>query len=155
MNAYLLIKTIHILSSTILFGTGIGIAFFMLQAKLTDSPLIRHHVASRTVLADYFFTLPAVIIQPVSGAWLIREAGFIWTDPWLIYTYLLYGVMGACWIPVVWIQIRLKTLARESWESNLPLAEQYHSLFKWWFALGWPAFLSLIAIFYLMVAKPV
>lgn len=155
MNSYLLIKTIHILSSTVLFGTGIGIAFFMLQAKFTDSSLLKHHIAHHTVLADYFFTLPAVIIQPVSGAWLIWKAGYNWTDPWLLYTYLLYGVAGTCWIPVVWIQIRLKKLARESREDNLPLSDQYHTLFRLWFILGWPAFISLVGIFYLMVAKPV
>ncbi len=154
MTSYFIIKTIHILSSAILFGTGIGIAFFMLQAWFIDNARVRYDFTRYTVLADYSFTLPAVIIQPLSGAWLIWKAGFNWTDSWLLYSYLLYGFAGACWLPVVWIQIQLRGLARQSWENNLPLPACYHRLFKLWFWLGWPAFFSLVAIFYLMVAKP-
>lgn len=155
MDLYLIIKTIHILSSTILFGTGIGIAFFMFRSWFTDNLHEKLYAARNTVLADYLFTFPAVIVQPLSGIALIHMVGYDWTDFWLMATYGLYVLAGLCWLPVVWIQIQLKQMVAESVASNRPLPARYNKLFKLWFALGWPAFIGLAAIFYLMVAKPV
>ncbi len=154
MDVYLLIKLIHILSSTILFGTGLGIAFFMFRSVYTDNINEKYYMARNTVIADYCFTLPAVIVQPLSGAWLVWQIGYDWTSFWLVATYILYAIAGICWIPVVWIQIRLRNLARENMEKGTTLPEQFSCLFRLWFMLGWPAFLSLVAIFYLMVVKP-
>jgi len=155
MDLYLLVKILHILSSTILFGTGIGIAFFMFRSQFSYSLEEKLYAARNTVLADYIFTFPAVIIQPLSGLWLIHLGGYDWTDYWLMLTYGLYILAGACWIPVVWIQIQLKRILAESIENKTELPEQYHKLFKLWFLLGWPAFIGLVIVFYLMVAKPV
>lgn len=154
MTWYLIIKTIHILSSTILFGTGIGIAFFMFRTSFTDQPMQKHFAATNTVLADTIFTLPAVFLQPLSGAWLVWQGGYDWSETWLLITYVLYLLAGACWIPVVWIQIELKKLITLATETGTSLPTRYNKLFKIWFALGWPAFVGLTAIFYLMVAKP-
>ena len=155
MDLYLIIKTIHILSSTILFGTGIGIAFFMFRSWFTDNLHEKLYAARNTVLADYLFTFPAVIVQPLSGIALIHMVGYDWTDFWLMATYGLYILAGLCWLPVVWIQIQLKTMVSDAVASGDTLPARYHKLFKLWFAIGWPAFIGLIAIFYLMVAKPV
>ena len=155
MDLYLIIKTIHILSSTILFGTGIGIAFFMFRSWFTDNLHEKLYAARNTVLADYLFTFPAVIVQPLSGIALIHMVGYDWTDFWLMATYGLYFLAGLCWLPVVWIQIQLKTMVSDAVASGDTLPARYHKLFKLWFAIGWPAFIGLIAIFYLMVAKPV
>jgi len=155
MDVYLLVKTIHIISSTILFGTGIGIAFFMFLSSYTQNLSERYFAARFTVLADYIFTAPAVILQPVSGVWLIMKGGY---DPhafWLQSTYALYLLAGLCWLPVVWIQIQLRAMLSHAVETGSELPDRYHHLFKIWFMLGWPAFLSLIAIFWLMVSKPV
>lgn len=103
MEAYLIVKTLHILSSTILFGTGIGIAFFMLRSWFTENLHEKLFAARNTVLADYYFTFPAVVIQPISGFYLIYAAGHDWTDLWLMLTYGIYVVAGLCWLPVVWI----------------------------------------------------
>lgn len=154
MDLYLTIKTIHILSSTILFGTGIGTAFFMLRSAFTQNMHEKFYAARNTVLADYLFTLPAVIIQPLSGIALIHMAGFNWNDFWLVMTYLIYFIAGLCWIPVVWIQIQLRNMIAQSINNDRELPARYFRLFKIWFALGWPAFIGLVVVFYLMVAKP-
>jgi len=154
MDLYLAVKTIHIVSATIVFGTGIGIAFFMFRSAFTDNSHEKFYAARTTVLADCIFTLPAVVIQPASGAWLVWQGNYEWAGLWLVITYVLYAIAGACWFPVVWIQIQLKKMIMQSIKDESPLPARYHRLFRLWFFLGWPAFASLIIIFYLMVAKP-
>ena len=155
MILYNLIKTIHILSSTILFGTGTGIAFFMFRSWFAGNIHEKLYAARSTVLADYLFTLPAVIIQPLSGFALIYLTGFDYKAYWLVATYVVYIIAGLCWLPVVWIQIQLKKMCIEARETGNELPERYNKLFTLWFILGWPAFMGLIFVFYLMVAKPV
>jgi len=154
MSAYFLIKTIHIVSATILFGTGLGIAFFMFRSWFTRDLHEKIFALRTTVLADYLFTAPAAVLQPATGAWLIWNDGFEWTDGWLLATYILYAIAAACWLPVVWIQIRLKQVVTTCLETDAPLPPEYHRLFRLWFVLGWPAFLGLVVIFFLMVMKP-
>jgi uncharacterized membrane protein len=154
MDLYPLVKTLHIISATILFGTGIGIANFMVFGHRSRVLQERVFAARMTVKADFMFTLPAVITQPVTGAWLIWHDGFPWTDRWLALTYILYLVAGACWIPVVLIQLRMKSML-EAQIQDAPFDQPtYDRLFRLWFALGWPAFSSLIFILWLMVTKP-
>jgi uncharacterized membrane protein len=155
MDLYSCIKTLHIISSTVLFGTGLGIAFFMFCSLYAKNIQERYYAARFTVLADYVFTAPAVILQPLTGIWLVMHSG---VDPmalWLKLTYALYLLAGACWLPVVWMQIQLRKIVAQCSETGTSLPPRYHQLFKIWFILGWPAFLSLIVIFYLMVTKPV
>lgn len=154
MDFYLVVKTIHILSSTVLFGTGLGIAFFMVMSKFSKNIQAKLYAARTTVLADFIFTTPAVIIQPLTGLWLVHESGFAWDETWLLWTYALYAVAGVCWVPVVFIQIRLKRIVQQAFDTQTELPTAYHQLFKMWFLLGWPAFGALVAIFYLMVTKP-
>jgi uncharacterized membrane protein len=154
MDFYFVIKTLHILSSTILFGTGIGIAFFMLRSYFTDNIQEKLYAARGTVLADYIFTLPAVIIQPATGFWLVWQGGYEWMSLWLSATYAIYIVAGLCWLPVVWIQIQLKNMTIDAAQTGEALPPRYYKLFKIWFVLGWPAFIGLVAVFFLMVMKP-
>jgi uncharacterized membrane protein len=154
LDLYAVIKTLHILSATVLFGTGAGIAFFMAAGHLTGTPQASHFAAATTVRADFLFTLPAVIIQPLSGAWLVWRGGFGWSERWLATTYALYLLAGACWLPVVAIQIRMKTMLETQAKTGQLDEAKLARLFRWWFALGWPAFGGLVAVFYLMVAKP-
>jgi len=154
MELYSLIKMLHILSATVLFGTGIGIAFFMMRSHFTQDLHERYFAARTTVLADYIFTLPAVILQPVTGFWLVWQGGFDWDDRWLLTTYGIYLLAGACWLPVVYLQLRLRAMLRTATEAGPPLPHSYNRLFRLWFALGWPAFLGLVVVFYLMVTKP-
>ncbi len=154
MDAYSVIKTVHILSATVLFGTGLGIAFFMVRSHFTEDLREKFFAVRTTVLADYVFTLPAVVLQPLSGAWLVHSGGHDPQAPWLMATYGLYGLAGLCWLPVVWIQIRLKHMLKTCVDTNAPLPDHYARLFKIWFILGWPAFLGLVIIFFLMVMKP-
>ncbi len=155
MDWYLTIKVVHIISSTVLFGTGLGIAFFMFRSHFSEHIQEKCYAVDNTVLADYLFTFPAVVLQPLTGAWLVWKGGYNWTDTWLVWTYALYLFAALCWIPVVWIQIRLRTMLNDSRLNNIPLPPKYRTLFNIWFTLGWPAFFSLILIFFLMVYKPV
>lgn len=154
MDAYFLVKTLHILSATIIFGTGIGTAFFFLAAHRTPDIASRLFVAKATVFADFLFTTPAVVIQPLSGAWLIWRGGFDWADRWLVWTYVLYLIAALCWVPVVVIQIRLKSLLLRKSNGEAIDEAAYSRLLRRWFVLGWPAFGGLIVVFWLMVAKP-
>lgn len=154
MDAYSLVKTIHIISSTILFGTGLGTAFFFWRANSTADIRGRLTVARATVLGDWLFTTPAIVVQPATGAWLIVRSGVAWDAPWLVGAYGLYLLAGACWLPVVAIQIRMKRMLEQA-ERGAPFDEvAYRRLFRIWFLLGWPAFGGLVAVFFLMVAKP-
>ncbi len=154
MDPYPLVKTLHIVSATIVFGTGIGIANFMFFGHRSPVAQERAFAARMTVKADFLFTLPSVIVQPVSGAWLVWHDGFPWNDYWLVLTYGLYLLAGVCWVPVVLIQMRMKAmLAAQSRGAAFDVAA-YSRLFRLWFALGWPAFGGLLVIFWLMVTKP-
>lgn len=151
---YMLYKTIHIISATVLFGTGLGTAFHMWRADRTGSVRVIAAAARQTVLADWLFTTPAVIIQPVSGFLLLFEAGYALNEDWVILSLALYAVTGVCWLPVVWLQIRVRNMALAALDGGTALSPLYRRYMRIWFALGWPAFLSVIAIFTLMVFRP-
>lgn len=154
MTAYVLLKIVHILSGAVLFGTGAGIAFFMLRAHATKDARTVAEVGRIVVLADFVFTATAVVIQPISGLGLIHLQGWSLTSSWLMAAYGLYVLIGLCWLPVVWIQYRMMKLAERAAADGAVLPVAYHRLFRWWFALGWPAFAGVLAIYWLMVAKP-
>lgn len=153
-GAYHTLEFIHILSATLLFGTGLGTAFAMWRAHRTGDARVIAAVAQGVVLADWVFTTPAVVIQPATGALLVELHGFPWTLPWLVAALVIYVLVGACWIPVVWLQMRMRDLARQAVESGRPLPPLYHRCYRWWFALGWPAFAGVLAIYWLMIFKP-
>lgn len=155
MDIYLWIKVLHIIGSTILFGTGIGIAFFMFMSWFTNDLHEKLYAARNTVFADYVFTLPAVIIQPTTGFWLLWQGGYEWHETWLVLTYLIYVIAGLCWLPVVYIQINLKKMVAFAIRNDQTLPKSYHQWFRWWFILGWPAFSGLVIVFFLMVFKPI
>lgn len=151
---FVALKLLHILSGAVLFGTGAGIAFFMLRAHATRDARAVVAVGRIVVLADMVFTATAVVIQPLSGLGLILLQGWSPFEPWLVIAYGLYALVGLCWLPVVWIQIRMLRLAEAAVRQGEPLSAAYDRLFLWWFLLGWPAFAGVIGIYFLMVAKP-
>lgn len=146
---YMTLKLIHILSSTILFGTGLGTAFYMWRAQLSGDLSTFRTVAKNVVLADWVFTIPAVIIQPLTGIGMIYLAGLSWQQPWLYWSICLFIFVGACWLPVVYIQIKVAKLL----QSDQPDLQRIKRLMFCWYSLGVPAFLGVIGIFYLMVSK--
>lgn len=154
MDWYSIVKSLHIMSATVLFGTGLGIAFFMVCGGRSASLQERYFASRITVLADTIFTFPAVFLQPLTGAWLIWQGGYDWADGWLLATYGLYALAGACWLPVVWLQIRMRNLVRDALSAGTPPPPAFDRLFRIWFLLGWPAFAGLVAVFFLMVTKP-
>lgn len=151
MDYYYLLKFIHILSATFLFGTGIGTAFFMLLAYLSQDVATLKQTTRHVVLADWIFTTPAIIIQPLSGIALMMILHYPFHTWWFALTVFLYLLAGACWLPVVFIQYRLRYLANHSQNNHLP--PEFHNLMRWWIMLGIPAFIALIVIYWLMVSK--
>lgn len=151
---FLWLKWLHVLSSTVLFGTGLGTAFQMWWAHRTRDPRVIATVAANVVLADWLFTLPSGIVQPLTGWGLIVMGGYDPGEGWLILAYVLYALALGCWVPVVALQIRARDLARAAAGAGTALPAAYSRAMRAWFILGWPAFLSLIAIFALMVARP-
>jgi uncharacterized membrane protein len=155
MSAYLVLKWLHVLGATVLFGTGAGIAFFKWTVDRSGDVRAIRIVTERTVLADWIFTTPAVILQPLTGFGMARLAGYPLASQWLLYAIGLYVLAGVCWLPVVWLQIRMRNLARLADKNRTPLPPQYWLLARTWFWLGVPAFSALVVVYWLMIAKPV
>ena len=151
---YLIAKWLHILSSTLLFGTGIGSAYYMLMTSLKRDPVAVASVVRFVVIADWLFTTTTIVFQPLSGLYMMHLARIPLSTPWIVWTFVLYLVAGACWLPVVWIQIRMRRMADQAVARGEPLPPKYFVCLKVWIALGIPAFLALVVVFWLMVAKP-
>jgi len=151
---YLLLKWIHILSSTILFGTGIGSAFYMFMANRRKDIAGIYFATRHVVIADWLFTTPAVIIQLLSGLYLVHLGGYGMGSTWIFWALILYGFAGVCWLPVVWMQIKMRDMAKIALETNTGLPARYWQLDRWWIILGSLAFPAVTIIFYLMVMKP-
>ncbi|MBZ9676796.1 DUF2269 family protein [Mesorhizobium sp. ES1-1] len=148
------LRWLHIIGAAVLFGTGAGIAFFMLMAQRSGRADIVAHVAGTVVVADTIFTATAVIMQPITGVLLARAIGWPLSEGWIILSLLLYVVTGLFWLPVVWIQIRIRNLARQAAIDNRPLPPEEKRLFRIWFVFGFPAFAAVLAILWLMVTRP-
>ncbi|RUW21172.1 DUF2269 domain-containing protein [Mesorhizobium sp. M4B.F.Ca.ET.215.01.1.1] len=148
------LRLVHVLGATVLFGTGIGIAFFMAMAVRTRDPRIIAHVASIVVIADTVFTATAVVLQPLTGYGLARVVGWPLNEGWILLSLALYVIIGLFWVPVVWIQIRLRDMARHAAAEATALPPGFDRLYRVWFAFGFPAFFAVVAIFWLMLTKP-
>jgi uncharacterized membrane protein len=153
MNTYAVVKTIHIISATILFGTGLGTALHMWLTHLRGDVRAIASTAKNVVLVDWLFTATAGVVQPITGIMLIHLTGYDAFAPWLLAAYTLYVLAFACWAPVVWLQIQVRDLAQEACANGGILPPAYQRYMRSWFWLGWPAFISLLVVFYLMVAK--
>lgn len=151
---YMTLKYWHIISAILLFGTGFGSAFYKWMAdrsgNLQHIAMTNRHV----VLADWFFTTPAIIAQPITGLWMAHLIQLPLTTPWIAMSIGLYLIAGLCWLPVVYLQIRMQKMSRQAVASNQPLPADYPACARIWFWLGVPAFLAMMAIIYLMVTKP-
>ena len=154
MNLYLTLKWIHILSSVVLVGTGLGSAYYMFFANRSRDLAAQAVVTRLVVQADWWFTTPTVLLQPATGLAMVYLAGFPLSTPWLAASLVLYAVAGLCWLPVVWLQIRMRALAQQAVATGTPLPDLYWRYARWWEWLGYPAFAAMVVVFYLMVAKP-
>src|ERR1041384_7576976 len=154
MTYYFALKFLHVIGATVLLGTGAGIAFFMLAAHLTGNPATIAGTARIVVRADFLFTATAVVAQPITGVLVAWNVGYSLLDGWIAWSLVLYFFTGAFWLPVVWMQMRMRDLSAAAVRKNRPLPPQYHRLFLWWFAFGFPAFAAVLAIFWLMIARP-
>ena len=151
---YLTFKWLHILSATFLFGTGFGTAFYMFVANRSGNVQAIAVVTTWVARADWWFTTPAVIIQPLSGLWMVHLAGFPMTSRWIVWSIALYLVAGLCWLPVVWLQLRMRDMALAAAAADARLPERYWHYERLWSVLGFPAFGALLIVYWLMVHKP-
>jgi uncharacterized membrane protein len=151
---YLIAKWLHVLSSTIVFGTGIGTAFYIFFISRSFDATVVAAVMRYAVIADWLFTATTMVFQPLSGFWLTHLLGMPWTTRWIAWSFGLYVLAGLCWLPVVWLQIRMRDLAKEAAVAGAPLPEAFWRVRRAWVALGFPALFAFLAIFYLMIAKP-
>jgi uncharacterized membrane protein len=151
---YFFLKFAHVIGAAVLLGTGAGIAFFMLMAHRDGRPAVVAGTARIVVIADFLFTATAVVAQPVTGVWLALHVGYPLTEGWILLSVLLYLLTGAFWLPVVWMQMRMRDLAAAAASDGTALPDDYHRLFGLWFAMGFPAFAAVLAIFWLMIQRP-
>jgi uncharacterized membrane protein len=151
---YMTVKWLHILSSTFLFGTGIGSAFYMLFTSLSRDVRAIAVVSRFVVRADWIFTTTTIVIQPLTGLYMMHLAGYPLTSRWIMWSFALYFLAGACWLPVVWMQLRMRDMAQVAARDGTELPRQYWRYLRLWVALGIPAFFALVIVFWLMVAKP-
>jgi len=149
-----LLRFTHVLGATVLLGTGAGIAFFMVLSHRSRDPALIAHVAGIVVIADTVFTATAAVLQPITGTLLAWHLGWSLWEPWLLLSLILYVVVGAFWLPVVWIQLQMRNLARTARDAQSPLPGRYFTLYHIWFACGVPAFFSVMTIVWLMLMKP-
>ena len=151
---YFVLKFLHVVGATVLLGTGSGIAFFMLAAHRSGEVAFIARVASVVVVADYLFTASAVVAQPITGYLLALATGLPLTEGWVVASLTLYVIAGVFWLPVVWMQLQMRDLAKAAAASGTPLPERYHRLFRRWFWFGFPGFGSVLLIIWLMIARP-
>jgi uncharacterized membrane protein len=151
---YVVVKWLHILSSTLLFGTGLGSAFYMFFASLTRDAHVIAVVVRHVVIADWLFTTPTIILQPLTGFYLLHLMGLPLQSQWIAISVGLYLLAGAAWLPVVWMQIRMRDMAAAAAAGDGVIPALYWRYLHWWVALGIIAFVALVGVFYLMVAKP-
>ena len=149
-----LLRWLHVIGAAVLFGTGAGIAFFRVMAVRTRQPAVIAHVGGTVVLADMLFTATAVIAQPITGIALALQLGWPLTEGWILLALALYVVTGVFWLPVVWIQARLRDIARDCTARDLPLPARFDRLYRIWFVFGFPAFFAVLAILWLMLTRP-
>ncbi len=154
IESYFLVKWLHVMSATVLFGFGAGTAYYFWTAHRTGNPAVIAAVGRMVVRADWIFTGTSGVVQPVTGIMLVLRSGIDPFESWLVAAYLLYGLALACWIPVVALQIKAQRLAQAAVRSGASLGRQYRHAMRLWFLLGWPAFLSLLCVFWLMIARP-
>ena len=154
MDPEMLLRWLHVIGTCVLLGTGAGIAFFMMMAHRTGDAALIAGTARIVVIADMVFTATAVVAQPLTGWLLARETGWAMAEGWIVASLALYVLAGICWLPVVRIQISLRDLASEAVRNGTTLPARYHHLYRRWFALGIPAFMAVLAILWLMIARP-
>ena len=154
MLAFFALKYLHLIGATVLLGTGAGIAFFLLMAHRTGDTAAVAAVARIVVIADVVFTATAVVLQPITGLVLADLDGYPLSEGWIVLSVALYLAAGAFWLPVVWMQRRMRDLALAAAARNEPLPSRYYRLYRSWAIFGIPAFAAVLGIFWLMLTRP-
>jgi uncharacterized membrane protein len=151
---YIILKWVHVLSATILFGTGVGSTFYVFAANREKNIAGIYFATTHVVIADWLFIAPAVVIQFITGVWLLYLTGYSLSDAWVRWGVALYFFVGVCWLPAVWMQVKMRDMAKIALKTGAPQPEYYWRLDRWWIVAGSLAFPAMVVIFYLMVAKP-
>jgi uncharacterized membrane protein len=151
---YLWLKMIHILAAIVMVGIGSGSVFYKFRADRGGDLREIAFANKNVVLADWIFTAPSVIIQPITGFLMARIAGYPLTQTWILLGIIFYITAGLCWLPAVYLQIRMRDISLNALAFNEPLPPLYRKMYKIWCWLGVGGFLSVIIVIYVMVFKP-
>jgi uncharacterized membrane protein len=151
---YEILLFFHVVGASVLLGTGAGIAFFMVISNRSGDPTLIAHTAGIVVLADAVFTATAAIVQPITGFLLAHNVGWQMSESWIVVSLGLYVFIGLFWLPVVWMQVQMRRMAIDARDGGRPMPTAYYRIYRVWFAFGCPAFLSVLGIIWLMIAKP-
>jgi uncharacterized membrane protein len=152
--SFLILKWVHILSAVFLFGAGAGSAFYLWRANRAGGLYAIRFVLRNVILADWLFTVPPIVLLPVTGVWMLRIKGYAFSELWIWLSLMLFVVAGLCWLPAAFLQYKMKALAEQSRDKeSLPTTYWQHE--RLWSVLGLAAFPAVIAIFTLMIFKPV
>ena len=154
MQAELVLRWLHVIGAAVILGTGSGIAFFLLMAHRPKNAVFIAQTANIVIVADWVFTASAVVLQPITGFLLAQRLGWSMREGWIVASLVLYLIAGAFWLPVVWIQYRIRDLAAGAARTGAPLPPRYFTLYRVWFAFGVPGFGSVLIIIWLMLARP-
>ncbi len=145
---YFLLKLIHILSATLMIGTGLGSAFYLYLTYKKSAVQTVKEVLNFVILADTIFTTPSVIIQLITGIMLSDLLGLLYTD-WFWLVLAVSVIVLVLWLRAAFIQFKLKKLL----EEENKLSPKFHHLMNIWFILGVPSFGGAIYLYYLMVYR--
>lgn len=146
---YLTLKIIHILSATIMIGTGLGSAFYLFVSYKTALFTTVKDVLKIVIIADLIFTTPSVIVQLVTGLMLADRLNLTNTRWYWVVLSISFLVL-VLWLGAVVIQYRLKRIIID--KKSLPAL--FDKLMSIWFYLGVPSFGLAIFLYYLMIYKP-
>lgn len=154
MDLFHVLEYLHILGAMVLFGTGLGIAFFMYMADRSGDVALIAGTARIVVVANFIFTATAIVLQPATGLAMVMLSGHTLDESWIVLSLALFAMVGLFWLPVVWMQNEMRKMAETARNTGTPLSERYRRYMRRWFWMGWPALFGVLAILYLMVEKP-
>ena len=147
-----MIRLLHILSSALMFGVGIGAFWFMVTAARSGSPAAIAVTTRNAVRAEWFIAAPVALIQPTTGYLLMLQLGYSLHSRWFAAVVALYIFAGMCWVYLVKTELKLRDLTAHSTATGLPA--EFGRLFQRWTRLALGSFTGVLAIFWLMVFRP-
>ena len=154
METFSLLELLHILGAMVLFGSGLGIAFFMVAASRSGNVALIAGTARIVVIADIALMATAFVLQPITGLGMAHIAHIHLWQSWIAISLGLYAVIGLLWLPGFWLRLQMREMAATALAAGTPLPERYRQFMRLWYWCGAPGFVAIITILYFMVTQP-